>query len=415
MRRSRRVNLEEDSSAVDKRALPKLRPKRDSRTEALLRLQRAAGNASVSALFEEEGGVAAASSVREVIASPGRPLDDATRQAMESRLGQDFSGVRVHEDGRASESAKTVNAAAYTVGNNIVLGEGVSPQSEAGKRTLAHELTHVVQQRSGPVAGTPAPGGISVSDPSDRFEQEAERVAGRATTPAREGPSGGVSLASVQREAEEESSAGIPVVQREPPTYGISPGKLQLDPDIEAEILRIRIERLLHPPDVLSALQNVHLNLAEPAKSEAFDFKPAPKEEPLVTPGPGPDTPRAGSPDDVVSAILKVKTVDTAVSRLRLDASDRIKHDWRSLSGGEKAAVIVTSVVIGGAAIGGVASDPKSREWALQQLDGKEAPVPGIDGLSIQFNRPDPHNVGVMLKFDVGSHLPKSWGFGGGD
>ena len=165
----------------------------------------------------------------------------------------------------------------------------------------------------------------------------------------------------------------------------------------------------------MTALQNIHLNLAEPAAGGAFDFKPGPKEEPLVTPGPGPDTPKAGSPDDVVSALMKVKAVDNAVSRLRLDASDRVKRDWRSLSGGEKAAVIVTSVVIGGAAIGGVASDPKSREWALQQLDGKEAPVPGIDGLSIQFNRPDPHNVGVMLKFDVGSHLPKSLGFGSGD
>src|SRR5947209_5922847 len=159
------------------------------------------------------------------------------------------------------------------------------------------------------------------------------------------------------------------------------PGKLQLDPDIQAEILRIQIEQLLHPPNVLSALQNIHLNLAEPASGGAFDFKPAPKEEPLVTPGPGPDTPKAGSADDVVSALMKVKAVDNAVSRLRLDASDRVKHDWRSLSGGEKAAVIVTSVLIGGAAIGGVGSDPKSREWALQQLDGKEAPVPGIDGL----------------------------------
>lgn len=385
---------------------------RGDRAEALLRLQRTAGNASVSALIEEES----ASSVKEVLGSGGgRPLDNETRQEMEARLGQDFSAVRIHSDSKASESAKAVNAAAYTVGSEIVLGEGVSPQGEAGKRTLAHELTHVVQQRSGPVAGTPLPGGISVSHPGDRFEQEAQRVAAKVVAPSQSAANVSGPATAVQRDAEEEAVVGIPKVQREPRDYGMSPGKLQLDPDIEAEILRIRIEQLLHPPNVLSALQNVHLNLAEPAKGEAFDFKPVPKEEPLVTPGPGPDTPKAGSPDDIVNAIMKVKAVDGAVSRLRLDASDRIKHDWRSLSGGEKAAVVVTSVLIGGATIGGIASDPKAREFALQQLDGKEAPVPGIDGLSIQFNRPDPHNVGVMLKFDVGSHLPKSWGFGAGD
>ena len=413
MRRSRRLSPEEEAKTADSRAQHVLRTDRDARTETLLRLQRAAGNASVSALIEEEG-ASAASSVKQVIGSgTGRPLDDATREAMEARLGQDFSGVKIHADSKASESAAAVNASAYTVGNQIVLGEGVSPDTEAGQRTLAHELTHVAQQRSGPVAGTPMPGGISVSDPADRFEQEAARTVTQVVGSGAAVPTG-ASAASVQRELEE-TKGSLPVLQREPPATGIMPGKLQLDPDIEAEILRIRIEQLLHPPDVLSALQNVHLNLAEPAQGGAFDFKPAPKEEPLVTPGPGPDTPKAGSADDVVSALMKVHAVDKAVSRLRLDASDRIKHDWRSLSGGEKAAVIVTSVVIGGAALGGVASDPKSREWALQQLDGKEAPVPGIDGLSIQFNRPDPHNVGVMLKFDVGSHLPKSWGFGSGD
>jgi hypothetical protein len=408
------LSPEEDAKAADRGAQHIVRIDRDARTETLLRLQRAAGNASVSALLEEEG-AAAASSVKQVLGSgTGRPLDDTTREAMEARLGQDFSGVKIHSDSKASQSASAVNASAYTVGNQIVLGEGVSPDTEAGQRTLAHELTHVAQQRSGPVAGTPMPGGISVSDPGDRFEQEAARTASQAVASGGAAPSGvGAPTASMQREEEEQGN--MPTVQREPPASGISPGKLQLDPDIQAEILRIQIEQLLHPTNVLSALQNIHLNLAEPAPGGAFDFKPAPKEEPLVTPGPGPDTPKAGSPDDVLSAILKVKAVDNAVSRLRLDASDRVKHDWRSLSGGEKAAVVITSVLIGGAAIGGVASDPKSREWALQQLDGKEAPVPGISGLSIQFNRPDPHNVGVMLKFDVGSHLPKSLGFGSGD
>ena len=70
--------------------------------------------------------------------------------------------------------------------------EAYDPSSDAGRTTLAHELTHVVQQRSGPVDGTSAGGGIKVSDPSDRFEQEAaanaERVmAAPAPAPAAAG------------------------------------------------------------------------------------------------------------------------------------------------------------------------------------------------------------------------------------
>jgi hypothetical protein len=102
---------------------------------------------------------------------------------MESRLGQDFGDVRVHQDGAAHDSAAAVNAHAYTVGSNVVFQhDKYNPSSPEGRVMLAHELTHVMQQRSGPVDGTPAPGGVSVSDPSDRFEREAvanaEHVAG---------------------------------------------------------------------------------------------------------------------------------------------------------------------------------------------------------------------------------------------
>lgn len=137
--------------------------------EGLLGLQRSAGNAAVSELVEE-----GRSPVHDVISSGGRPLDADVRTDMEARLGHDFSDVRVHDDSAASASAKAVNAHAYTVGNNVVFQrEQYDPTSHAGRVTLAHELTHVVQQRSGPVDGTSAPGGIKVSDPSDRFEREA--------------------------------------------------------------------------------------------------------------------------------------------------------------------------------------------------------------------------------------------------
>jgi len=145
---------------------------------ALLHLQRTAGNAGTAALIaqrqEEER-----SPVKDVLASGGgRPLDAGIRQTMESRMGRDFGDVRIHTDGMASESARAVSAQAYTVGTNVVFQAGkYRPDTPTGQRVLAHELTHVVQQKAGPVAGTPAPGGIQLSDPSDRFEQEAERNA----------------------------------------------------------------------------------------------------------------------------------------------------------------------------------------------------------------------------------------------
>jgi hypothetical protein len=85
--------------------------------------------------------------VHDVLSSPGQPLDTETRAFMESRFGRDFSQVRVHTDGRAAESAQSVNALAYTVGENVVFGAGqYTPTTTQGKKLLAHELTHVVQQ-----------------------------------------------------------------------------------------------------------------------------------------------------------------------------------------------------------------------------------------------------------------------------
>lgn len=85
--------------------------------------------------------------VNEVLNSPGESLDPETRAFMEPYFGHDFSKVRVHTDEKAAESARAVNALAYTVGNDIVFGPSqYAPGVVSGKRLLAHELTHVVQQ-----------------------------------------------------------------------------------------------------------------------------------------------------------------------------------------------------------------------------------------------------------------------------
>ena len=85
--------------------------------------------------------------VHDVLATEGRPMDAATRNFMETRFDRDFSAVRVHTDARSADSARAVQAAAYTVGNDLVFGNGTyQPDTLNGQRILAHELTHVVQQ-----------------------------------------------------------------------------------------------------------------------------------------------------------------------------------------------------------------------------------------------------------------------------
>jgi hypothetical protein len=91
----------------------------------------------------------APASVDQVLAGPGRPLDATLRQDMEQRFGHDFSKVRVHSGAAAEQSAMDVNANAYAVGHNIVFGAGqLASETSAGRRLIAHELTHVVQQSS---------------------------------------------------------------------------------------------------------------------------------------------------------------------------------------------------------------------------------------------------------------------------
>ena len=103
---------------------------------------------------------AASAKVEEGLASPGKPLEEQTRRLMETGLGHDFSNVRVHVDDRADAAARALGANAYTAGNDIVFASGkYEPESRAGKERIAHELTHVVQQRrnsSQTVSATPA-------------------------------------------------------------------------------------------------------------------------------------------------------------------------------------------------------------------------------------------------------------------
>jgi hypothetical protein len=206
--------------ASERQTGPESAPRTDTMPSAVLNLQRMAGNESVNALLgqqeEEER-----SPVHDVVGSGGgASLESGARSFLEDRMGADFSDVRVHTGARADESARSINAQAYTVGTDVVFRSGAyEPDTQGGRHVLAHELAHVMQQKAGPVSGTPAAGGISISHPSDSFEQAAERSAAQAmsgapaqTMPASRGEA--VVAQRAEEDKEEDESVQALVAQR---------------------------------------------------------------------------------------------------------------------------------------------------------------------------------------------------------
>jgi hypothetical protein len=115
--------------------------------------------------------------VHEVLRSAGEPLDAKTRNFFEPRFGHDFSRVRVHADANAAASARAVNALAYTVGRDVTFAAGqYDPNSLPGRKLLAHELAHVVQQRAGAQAASQD---LAITDPNDSAEREADSISER--------------------------------------------------------------------------------------------------------------------------------------------------------------------------------------------------------------------------------------------
>ncbi len=108
------------------------------------------------------------------LSSSGQQLPQSSRNFFEPRFGHDFSGVRVHNDAAAAKSAESINALAYTTGNNIVFNSGqFSPGSAGGDRLLAHELTHVIQQQTTqPTASLQKAPGLSNPQPPPSTEMK---------------------------------------------------------------------------------------------------------------------------------------------------------------------------------------------------------------------------------------------------
>jgi hypothetical protein len=118
----------------------------------------------------------------DAVRGAGTPLDPALRHQLEPVAGTSLAGVRIHTGPAAGALALGLRALAFTAGRDIFFAPGAyAPGTAAGRHLLAHEAVHVAQQVAGPVAGT-VQGDLSVSDPGDAFEQEAERIAQQASS-----------------------------------------------------------------------------------------------------------------------------------------------------------------------------------------------------------------------------------------
>lgn len=118
--------------------------------------------------------------VHDVLRRPGQPLDAQTQSTMRPHFDHDFSQVRIHADGQATEAARAVNAFAFTVGRDVVFdAQQYAPHTQSGRRLIAHELAHVVQQGG---QGVTLNNGLSIGRISDPAEIAAERAAGQLIT-----------------------------------------------------------------------------------------------------------------------------------------------------------------------------------------------------------------------------------------
>jgi hypothetical protein len=223
------------------------------RTEALLALQQTLGNQAVQRIIQRtksantpttpkvEDGFAA----RLRSAASGNALEPSVRSQLEQKLGTSLSIVRLHTDTEADKLTREVDATAFTTGSDIFFRSGTyDPTSTEGMRTLMHEAVHVIQQAAGPVSGTAEAEGVSISDPSDAYEQSAQSFVMEADKDS-------ATSASIQPKpasAIQRQVAGTLVLQREGPAADDKkppkPDPATLSNPFEAPAVKVEVEKL---------------------------------------------------------------------------------------------------------------------------------------------------------------------------
>jgi hypothetical protein len=383
----------------------------------LIGLQRTAGNAAVTSMLQRK-----TSSVLGVVGKGrGQPLDPELLAEMEGRLGDDFSDVRIHTDGKAADSAADVRAQAYTVGNEVVFGnDSPTLDSPEGKKTLAHELTHVVQQRNGPVDGTATGDGIAVSDPSDRFEQaaaaNADRImsAGEVHRPAAPTPAQRDAEPAQEEDLEEEEDQPLQGIWLQRDADASDSGPATDGQSADAGGAQPGAASAAPTADEFAAQFDTNAIVSEMADMEgAGDLAPgaaggsdgsAPPTAQAIwlqrdpPPGPPPGGPPTQAPDptapppapahpgtviDVAKALAEQPPFKAALDQLKAGAL----ADWKNIVAGtsplEKTVMftLTGAIALGGAA--GALSNPSSRIWLIGAANGMKLSIPGVQGLSV--------------------------------
>jgi hypothetical protein len=171
--------------------------------------------------------------ISNIQSNAGSSLDSSTKEFMESRFGYDFSNVRIHTDEMASRSARSLNAFAYTVGNNIVFGEGqYLPNDFDGRKLLAHELMHIIQQSSEFIPTTELP--ITTLEKAV-LQDEDQSATSPPKTRRRALPTRPPALRQIARQARSNSPSPVtpvPTLTQSPQTTGEgTSGYLSLTPE----------------------------------------------------------------------------------------------------------------------------------------------------------------------------------------
>jgi hypothetical protein len=192
----------QETAEPEKSQTPVTKPDVQGKVDAqmLTRMQQTVGNAAVQRFLaqrQQSGPMDVNDETSETIQSKigsGSKLDSGIAEKAGGTMGQDFSDVNVHTDSQSDTLNRELGAKAFTTGNDIFFQSGAyDPGSGDGQRLISHELTHVVQQGG---SGAPVQGKMSVNDPNDSYEAEADKVADMVMNSPEE--------ATVQRQEEEE-------------------------------------------------------------------------------------------------------------------------------------------------------------------------------------------------------------------
>ena len=187
---------------------------------------------------------------------------------------------------------------------------------------------------------------------------------------------------------------------------------LHLDPELQIQINTMRMmQELLDPEHIRSNLMHIDLgNLQTTQPQPSLTIPPTSVQTPLVPRGAGPSTPRPATGSDLLRAVQRIPAVDLALTRLRTQAELRIRQDWHRLSPGERTLLISQSALITGTALAGILSNPEARQFTLGLIQNRDIPIPGVSGLSFQFNLTGPERR-IIFKLNLGALLPAELGF----